>query len=86
MGDVKITKAALIRQLLALKWRSEDIAKHVDTTVNRVCVIRWSLRHPTYCADWMARKRSSDSAYYARELRQQKRYNRAKRAETLSNG
>jgi len=50
-----VTKTDRIRELLAEgEYTSSEIAVLLETSVRRVCVVRWRDKHPGYQARWRA--------------------------------
>ena len=66
-----MTKTELIIMLAKQKLDRASIAKIADVSPNYVNVVLWRQRHPGYGGRWMAQKRATDPAYYAKELAQQ---------------
>ena len=72
-----MSKADRIRRMHAHGiFTSREIAEAVGCTVQYVCMTIWKIRYPGYNGKWMANKRSSDPSYYAKELAQQRKYDR----------
>lgn len=55
-----------------------EIARVVHCSATYVYVVIWRAAHEGYHGRWMAQKRASDPAYYARELARQRKYDRRK--------